>query len=102
MEFLRSTGIGGRPWSAVHQRNRARQLRWWCTTLGLETLADCHAIRSAVEQALQELGQAGRSGRTLMIHREALRTFCGWCVERHYLRGEPSGADDTHRHHTTD
>ena len=92
-EYLRwgafQGGIGGRPWSAVHQRNRARQLRWWCTTLGLETLADCHAIRSAVEQALQELGQAGSSGRTLMIHREALRTFCGWCVERHYLEANP-------------
>ena len=92
-EYLRwgafQGGIGGRPWSAVHQRNRAHQLRWWCTTLGLETLADCHAIRAAVEQALQELGQAGRSGKTLVHYRESLRSFCGWCVERHYLEVNP-------------
>ena len=92
-EYLRwgafQGGIGGRPWSAVHQRSRANQLRWWCTTLGLETLADCHAIRAAVEQALQELGQAGRSGKTLVHYRESLRSFCGWCVERYYLEVNP-------------
>ena len=53
------------------------QLRWWCTTLGLETLADCHAIRSAVEQALQELGQAGRSGKTLVIIANRSAAFVG-------------------------
>ena len=105
-EYLRwgafQGGIGGRPWSAVHQRNRARQLRWWCTTLGLETLADCHAIRSTVEQALQELGQAGRSGRTLM-HSARSAPHLLWVVCRTSLsRGESSGADDTHRHHATD
>ena len=92
-EYLRwgafQGGIGGRPWSAVHQYNRTRHLRWWCTTLGLETLADCHAIRPAVEQALQELGQAGHSGKTLVHYRESLRSFCRWCVERHYLEVNP-------------
>ena len=92
-EYLRwgafQGGIGGRPWNAVHQHNRARQLRWWCTTLGLETLADCRAIRPAVEQGLQDLGQAGYSGKTLVNYRESLRSFCAWCMERHYLEANP-------------
>ena len=82
-------GIGGRSWSAIHQHNRTRQLHWWCMTLHLETLADCHAILSAVEQALQGLSQAGRSGKTLVSYRESLRAFCLWCVERHYLETHP-------------
>src|SRR5262245_10202764 len=82
-------GIGGRPWSAFHQYNRTRHLRWWCATLGLETLADCHAIQPAVEQGLRELGQAGYSGKSLAHYRESLRSFCRWCVDRHYLEANP-------------
>jgi integrase len=92
-EYLRwgafQGGIGGRSWSVAHQANRARHLRWWCTTLGLETLADCRAIQPAVERTLQALGQAGRSGATLVSYREALRSFCRWCMERHYLEAHP-------------
>src|SRR5207247_271419 len=92
-EYLRwgafQGGLHGRGWSAIHQHNLTRHLHWWCTTLHLETLADCRDILPAVERGLQGLKQAGRSGKTLVSYRDSLRALCVWCVERCYLDTNP-------------
>jgi integrase len=82
-------GRGGRPWSAVHAVNRHSQLKWWCDTLALVTLADLDGILPRVEKASQQLQKAGMSGKTISDKTSGLGAFCSWCIDRGYLETHP-------------
>ena len=82
-------GRGGRPWGKGHAYGRQSQLKWWQCRLGLLTLADLDCVLPRVEDALRELLDAGRTGKTLNNYAESLRAFCNWCKERGYLDGNP-------------
>ncbi|NOZ23896.1 MAG: site-specific integrase, partial [Planctomycetes bacterium] len=82
-------GRGGRSWSKTHARMRRSHLTWWKKRLGLRTLADVDGILSRVEKALRELGDKGRSGKTLNSYADSLKSFCNWCVSRGYLMEDP-------------
>ncbi|MFH1740578.1 MAG: site-specific integrase [bacterium] len=92
-------GRGGRPWGKIHVRMRKSYLSWWQERLGLKTLADFEDILPRVEKALQEILAAGRTRKTASNYREAIKTFCAWCVRRGYLSEDPleklSGFDVT-------
>jgi integrase len=82
-------GRGGRPWAADHLRKREENLEWWRERLALDVLADLDDILPSVEEALREMQDKGRAGKTLANHAEALKSFCRWCVTRNYLAGNP-------------
>jgi len=82
-------GRGGRPWSKRHAALRRSLLIWWHKHLGLETLSELDCILPAVEGALRELQDAGKSGKTIENHSEALKSLCNWCVARGYLAENP-------------
>ena len=82
-------GRGGRPWGAVHARNRRTHLGWWMKGLGLKTLADLEGILPRVEAALRELQTLGRAGKTIANHSEALHAFCLWAEQRGYVAADP-------------
>ena len=82
-------GRNGRPWSAVHARNRRAQLEWWKKQLGLDVLADLDNVLPHVEHALRRLQDAGKVGKTLQNVAETLKAFCAWCVQRGYLANDP-------------
>ena len=95
-------GIGGRPWSVVHARQKEARLNWWIDRLGLKTLTDVDgAILPKADIALRELMEMGRAGKTLQNYREALGAFCAWAVQRGYIEDNPlknsSGFDITPR-----
>ena len=82
-------GHGGRPWGKGHARMRRARLTWWGKRLGLGVLADLDGILPRFEEALRDLGKAGRSGKTLQNYRESLSAFCKWAKERGYLGADP-------------
>jgi len=82
-------GRGGRPWSPTHERKRARLLAWWQQQLALEEMGDFDGLLPRVEQQLQALQQAGRSGKTLQSYADAIKCFANWCVTRKYLETNP-------------
>ena len=82
-------GSGGRPWGATHARNQRARLAWWHEQIGFETLEDLMQSLRPVETALVRLRDRGRSGKTLHDYQQALKSFCGWCVDRGYLPRDP-------------
>ncbi len=82
-------GRGGKAWGSVHARNKKGQLKWWEKKMKLETLADLDGILPKVEAALRDIQKKGRTGRTIMMYAETLRSFCRWCVNRDYLEKNP-------------
>ena len=82
-------GRGGKPWGKTHARNRRAHLAWWKKQLKLNNLADLNGILPQVEEALRELQNKGRTGKTLTNYAEALAAFCDWCVKRGYLSDDP-------------
>ena len=82
-------GRNGYAWSAEHHRKRTDSLARWVKQLGLGVLADLDGILPRVESALRALQEAGKTGKTLQIYREALGAFCRWAVTRGYLLDDP-------------
>ena len=82
-------GRGKRPWGKTHARMRRFDLQWWQSRLGLETLADLDGILPRVEEALRDLQDAGRAGKTLAAYAEAVKALCQWCLSRGYLAQDP-------------
>ena len=82
-------GRGGRPWDVKHAGNRKAALAWWRERLSLEALGDVEGVLPRAEKALRELQNAGRAGKTLNGYKEALATFCRWCVTQGYLSENP-------------
>jgi integrase len=82
-------GRRGKAWGTVHARNRKNHLAWWQDQLKLIELSDVIDSLPRVEKALQKLLKIGRTGKTVSNYAEALRAFCVWCQERHYLPENP-------------
>ena len=83
-------GRGGRPWAGKHARNRKAALVWWERRLGPETLGDVDGVLPRAEQALRELQESGRTGKTLNGYMESLGGLCRWCVGQGYLTKDPT------------
>ncbi len=64
-------------------------LKWWGEKLDFHTLGDLIGILSPVEEALQEILNAGRAGKTVQNYAETLKSFCRWCVRRGFLPEDP-------------
>ncbi len=79
----------GKPWTPDYADRKTNYLRLWAETLGLQTLADLDGVLPRVEAVLAELAAAGLAGSTLAARADALRSFCGWCLIRGYLRENP-------------
>ncbi|HEY3318956.1 MAG TPA: tyrosine-type recombinase/integrase [Planctomycetota bacterium] len=82
-------GHGGRPWSLRHYGPRKARLEFWRTRLKLELLADLNGSLPRVEEALRELQNKGRAGKTLQNYAEAICAFCDWALKRGYLDHDP-------------
>jgi integrase len=82
-------GHGGRPWSKGHIRTKTRHLRFWQVRLKLDFLTDLHGCLARVEEALRELQERERAGKTLQNYAEALAAFCDWALKRGYFDQDP-------------
>jgi len=82
-------GRGGMAWGVGHARMREAHLKWWVKRLGLKRVADLDDILAKTEEALRELQNKGRAGKTLQNYRECISSFCNWAVSRGYLYETP-------------
>ena len=98
-------GRKGRPWSAVHARDKRAYLTWWREALGFSLLKDAEGCLPDAEKALRKVAETGRpdtrrgrggkkrglSGKTLQTMTEALKSFFKWCAlpTRRYLKENP-------------
>lgn len=82
-------GRNGRPWSAVHARDRRRYLKNWVKDLGLKELSDMSGILPKVEKVVRVKLGDGAAGKTISNFLEALRSFCTWAKTRKYIADDP-------------
>ena len=82
-------GKKGRPWAKNHAYKVERMLLVrWPDRLKLETMSDLVGSHSDVEGVMLQLMDK-RTPKTAWMYVEALKAFCGWCVDRDHLPENP-------------
>jgi len=77
-------GHGGRPWSPVHRAMRTRHLtEFWPEKIGLKSVSDITIPK--VESAARQLLKQKKTGKTVQLHVESIKSFVIWCKGRGYL-----------------
>jgi integrase len=82
-------GRGRRPWSPIHTKKRAAQLKFWGARLHLKCITDLVDLLPRLEAAMRELQSEGKAGKTIRNRVESLSAFCDWAVSRGYLEKDP-------------
>jgi len=82
-------GKRGMPWIATHSVTKQRHLQDWKDALKLEHLIDLYGILPKVEAYTRTLMAGGKSGKSVSIRVESLRSFIFWCKKRKFLTENP-------------
>ena len=82
-------GKRGMPWIPTHVMTKTRHLTEWRELLGLEKLADLYGILPKVEAVCRKWLDGGKSGKTVSVRVESLRSFIIWSKKRKYLTENP-------------
>jgi integrase len=81
---------GAKGVTKIHQEDTGRYLNRLAADCAFNTLADLR--REPLERWLALRAAEGMSARTRNAYRNALVSFCNWCVETHRLAVNPFGA----------
>jgi integrase len=84
-EHHRAKGV-----TKIHREDTGRYLRRLASDCNFGTLADLH--REALERWLVQRAAEGMSARTRNAYRNALVSFCNWCMETNRLAVNPFDA----------
>ena len=82
-------GKRGMPWIPTHVLTKIRHLQEWQELLLVERLSDLYGILPKVEAVCRKWLDGGKSGKTVSIRVESLRSFIIWSKKRKYLMENP-------------
>ncbi|MCD8138580.1 MAG: tyrosine-type recombinase/integrase, partial [Planctomycetaceae bacterium] len=82
-------GKRGMPWIPTHCATKRRHLLEWKEALKLEHLTDLYGILPKVEAYTRVLMAGGKSGKSVSIRVESLRSFILWCKKWKFLTENP-------------
>lgn len=91
-----SGGRGGGPWSEKHARTVRTRLAVWHERAGFESLRDLENGMALIGDVLAQLGKEEKNRKiitrargTVHGYKEALSSFCSWCVDLGFLSTNP-------------
>ncbi len=82
-------GKNNMPWDDEYAAKKERSIEIWRTFLSLEKLGDLYGILPKLEKECHRMLEAGKAGKTVAHHAQALSSFIKWCKKRKYLTEDP-------------
>ncbi|MDR2390701.1 MAG: tyrosine-type recombinase/integrase [Planctomycetota bacterium] len=90
--FIWGRARGGKrnmPWDEEYAAKKERNLAFWSSCLGLESLGDLYGILPKVEAECHRMLESGKTGKTVSNKVLDLTAVIRWCNRRKYLTGNP-------------